>query len=148
MTERPPTDRLPPGRPAERRFFFIYLASWGRCLLSAGGDHPLHLPLCVQQGVEDQRPVVAVSSIHVEENSGVVITNSSISVLDQDTPENEILFTIIRIPSYGGPKSHQHTKSWFLVIFFKLKFQKFFRQFLETHCSQPASLHLFPASRY
>lgn len=54
--------------------------------------------------------MVAVSSIHVEENSGVVITNSSISVLDQDTPENEILFTIIRIPSYGGPRSHAHTK--------------------------------------
>lgn len=59
------------------------------------------------QSVEDQRPVVAVSSIHVEENSGVVITNSSISVLDQDTPENEILFTIIRIPSYGKVRRRQ-----------------------------------------
>lgn len=54
-----------------------------------------------QQSKEDREPVVSVSSIHVEENSGVVITNSSLSVQDQDTPENEILFTIIRIPSYG-----------------------------------------------
>uniref|UniRef100_A0A8P4K7M3 Fraser extracellular matrix complex subunit 1 n=1 Tax=Dicentrarchus labrax TaxID=13489 RepID=A0A8P4K7M3_DICLA len=53
------------------------------------------------QSKEDREPVVSVSSIHVEENSGVVITNSSLSVLDQDTPENEILFTIIRKPSYG-----------------------------------------------
>lgn len=45
--------------------------------------------------------MVSVSSIHVEENSGVVITNSSLSVRDQDTPENELLFRIIRVPSYG-----------------------------------------------
>ncbi|XP_008299754.1 extracellular matrix protein FRAS1-like [Stegastes partitus] len=55
----------------------------------------------IQESKEDRQPVVSVSSIHVEENSGVVITNSSLSVLDQDTPENEILFTIIRIPAYG-----------------------------------------------
>uniref|UniRef100_A0A3Q1CIX6 VWFC domain-containing protein n=1 Tax=Amphiprion ocellaris TaxID=80972 RepID=A0A3Q1CIX6_AMPOC len=56
---------------------------------------------------EDRQPLVSVSSIHVEENSGVVITNSSLSVLDQDTPENEILFTIIRIPSYGKLRRRQ-----------------------------------------
>lgn len=50
---------------------------------------------------EDTQPMVSVSSIHVEENSGVVITNSSLTVRDHDTPENEILFTIIRIPTYG-----------------------------------------------
>uniref|UniRef100_A0A3B5B2R5 Extracellular matrix protein FRAS1-like n=1 Tax=Stegastes partitus TaxID=144197 RepID=A0A3B5B2R5_9TELE len=55
----------------------------------------------IQESKEDRQPVVSVSSIHVEENSGVVITNSSLSVLDQDTPENEILFTIIRIPPAG-----------------------------------------------
>lgn len=57
--------------------------------------------LFLQESKEDREPVVAVSSIHVEENSGVVITNSSLSVLDQDTPDNEILFTIVRKPSYG-----------------------------------------------
>ncbi|KAJ0067384.1 hypothetical protein NL108_003229, partial [Boleophthalmus pectinirostris] len=52
-------------------------------------------------------PVVSVSSIHVEENSGVVITNSSLSVKDRDTPENEIIFTIIRKPSYGKLRRRQ-----------------------------------------
>ncbi|KAK7933746.1 hypothetical protein WMY93_004642 [Mugilogobius chulae] len=52
-------------------------------------------------------PVVSVSSIHVEENSGVVITNSSLNVFDRDTPENEILFTIIRKPSYGKLRRRQ-----------------------------------------
>ncbi|KAG7490496.1 extracellular matrix FRAS1 [Solea senegalensis] len=61
----------------------------------------------IQQSKEDRQPVVSVSSIHVEENSGVVITNSSLSVYDQDTPENEILFTIIRIPSYGKVRRRQ-----------------------------------------
>ncbi|KAF0034366.1 hypothetical protein F2P81_014432 [Scophthalmus maximus] len=61
----------------------------------------------IQQSKEDLEPVVSVSSIHVEENSGVVITNSSISVRDQDTPENEILFTIVRIPSYGKLRRRQ-----------------------------------------
>lgn len=37
----------------------------------------------------------------MEENSGVVITNSSLNVLDRDTPENELLLTIIKKPSYG-----------------------------------------------
>uniref|UniRef100_A0A3Q2PFS0 Fraser extracellular matrix complex subunit 1 n=1 Tax=Fundulus heteroclitus TaxID=8078 RepID=A0A3Q2PFS0_FUNHE len=50
---------------------------------------------------------VSVSSIHVEENSGVVITNSSLSVYDEDTPESEIIFTIVRIPSYGKLRRRQ-----------------------------------------
>lgn len=44
---------------------------------------------------------MSVSSIHVEENSGVVITNSSLRVLGLDAPENEIVLTVIRKPSYG-----------------------------------------------
>ncbi|XP_069025425.1 extracellular matrix organizing protein FRAS1 isoform X2 [Embiotoca jacksoni] len=61
----------------------------------------------IQQSKQDREPVVSVSSLHVEENSGVVITNSSLRVLDQDTPENQILFTIIRIPSYGKLRRRQ-----------------------------------------
>ncbi|KAM7019160.1 LOW QUALITY PROTEIN: extracellular matrix organizing protein FRAS1 [Tautogolabrus adspersus] len=59
------------------------------------------------QSEEQREPVVSVSSVHVEENSGVVITNSSLSVTDRDTPENEILFTIIRKPSYGKLRRRQ-----------------------------------------
>ncbi|XP_056136283.1 extracellular matrix protein FRAS1 [Lampris incognitus] len=61
----------------------------------------------IQESKEDREPVVSVSSIHVEENSGVVITNSSLSVHDQDTPENEILFTVVRKPSYGKLRRRQ-----------------------------------------
>ncbi|XP_029366253.1 extracellular matrix organizing protein FRAS1 isoform X2 [Echeneis naucrates] len=59
------------------------------------------------QSKEVSEPVMSVSSIHVEENSGVVITNSSLSVDDRDTPENEILFTIKRIPHYGKLRRRQ-----------------------------------------
>ncbi|CAG09631.1 unnamed protein product, partial [Tetraodon nigroviridis] len=59
------------------------------------------------QGKENREPVVSVSSIHVEENSGVVITNSSLRVLGHDTPENEIILTVIRKPSYGKLRRRQ-----------------------------------------
>lgn len=45
--------------------------------------------------------MVSVSSIHVEENSGVVVTNSSLRVLGYDAPENELILTVVRKPSYG-----------------------------------------------
>ncbi|CAJ1069789.1 extracellular matrix protein FRAS1 [Xyrichtys novacula] len=61
----------------------------------------------IQQSEERGEPMVAISSIHVEEHSGVVITNSSLSIKNQDTPENEILFTIIRKPSYGKLRRRQ-----------------------------------------
>ncbi|XP_032434237.1 extracellular matrix organizing protein FRAS1 isoform X1 [Xiphophorus hellerii] len=50
---------------------------------------------------------VSVSSVHVEENSGVVVTNSSLSVYDGDTPENELIFTVVRIPTYGKLRRRQ-----------------------------------------
>lgn len=62
------------------------------------------------QSKEHREPVVSVSSIHVEENSGVVITNSSLRVLGLDAPENEIVLTVIRKPSYGeNVRSQQNT---------------------------------------
>lgn len=54
-----------------------------------------------QHTKEDRVPVISVNSVYVEENTGVVITNSSLNVLDLDTPENEIVLTIIKKPSYG-----------------------------------------------
>ncbi|KAM8864960.1 extracellular matrix organizing protein FRAS1 isoform 2-T3 [Synchiropus picturatus] len=59
------------------------------------------------QSHEDREPVVSVSSVHVEENSGVVITNSSLNVQDQDTPENEILFTVVNKPAHGKLRRRQ-----------------------------------------
>ncbi|XP_061880359.1 extracellular matrix organizing protein FRAS1-like [Entelurus aequoreus] len=51
--------------------------------------------------------VVSVSSVHVEENSGVVITNSSLSVMDHHTPDHLIFFTLLRQPSYGKLRRRQ-----------------------------------------
>lgn len=48
---------------------------------------------------------MSVSRIQVEENSGVVITNSSLDVRDEDTPENELVFTVDRIPAYGESRT-------------------------------------------
>ncbi|KAM9446229.1 extracellular matrix organizing protein FRAS1 [Clarias gariepinus] len=61
----------------------------------------------IQHTKEERAPVISVNSIHVEENTGVVITNSSLNVLDLDTPENEIVFTIIKKPSYGKLRRRQ-----------------------------------------
>ncbi|CAM4540352.1 unnamed protein product [Leuciscus chuanchicus] len=61
----------------------------------------------IQHTKEDRVPIISVNSIQVEENSGVVITNSSLNVLDQDTPENELLLTIIKKPSYGKLRRRQ-----------------------------------------
>ncbi|KAL2092359.1 hypothetical protein ACEWY4_012157 [Coilia grayii] len=61
----------------------------------------------IQQSKEDKVPIVSVNSIQVEENSGVVITNSSLNVLDLDTPENEIVLTITKKPSYGKLRRRQ-----------------------------------------
>ncbi|TSN86075.1 Extracellular matrix protein FRAS1 [Bagarius yarrelli] len=61
----------------------------------------------IQQTKEDRIPVISVNSIHLEENTGIVITNASLSVLDLDTPENEIVLTIIKKPSYGKLRRRQ-----------------------------------------
>ncbi|XP_031426498.1 extracellular matrix protein FRAS1 [Clupea harengus] len=61
----------------------------------------------IQQSKEDKVPIVSVNNIQVEENSGVVITNSSLHVLDLDTPENEIILTITKKPSYGKLRRRQ-----------------------------------------
>ncbi|XP_037832589.1 extracellular matrix protein FRAS1 isoform X2 [Kryptolebias marmoratus] len=61
----------------------------------------------IQRSQEAREPAVSVSRIHVEKNAGVVVTNRSLSVRDEDTPENELLFTIIRIPTYGKLRRRQ-----------------------------------------
>lgn len=55
----------------------------------------------LQQSKEEKVPVVSVNRVRVEENSGVVITNSSLNVLDQDTPDNDIIITVTKQPTYG-----------------------------------------------
>lgn len=86
-----------------------------------GGPPHLSPPLLPSlQSKEHREPVVSVSSIHVEENSGVVITNSSLRVLGLDAPENEIVLTVIRKPSYGeNVRSQQNTDEHHLPAFTK-----------------------------
>ncbi|XP_035385518.1 extracellular matrix protein FRAS1 isoform X2 [Electrophorus electricus] len=61
----------------------------------------------IHQTKEEKVPVISVNSIHLEENTGVIITNSSLSVLDLDTPENEIVLTVTKKPSYGKLRRRQ-----------------------------------------
>ncbi|XP_066568203.1 extracellular matrix organizing protein FRAS1 isoform X2 [Amia ocellicauda] len=55
----------------------------------------------------NKSPVISVSNIHVEEASGVVITNASLVVLDLDTPENELIITVTKKPGYGKLRRRQ-----------------------------------------
>ncbi|XP_071003248.1 extracellular matrix organizing protein FRAS1-like, partial [Oncorhynchus clarkii lewisi] len=61
----------------------------------------------IQQSKEEMVPVVSVNSVRVEGNSGVVITNSSLNVLDQDTPDNDIIITVAKQPAYGKLRRRQ-----------------------------------------
>ncbi|XP_031671093.1 extracellular matrix protein FRAS1-like [Oncorhynchus kisutch] len=61
----------------------------------------------IQQSKEEKVPVVSVDRVRVEENSRVVITNSSLNVLDQDTPDNDIIITVAKPPTYGKLRRRQ-----------------------------------------
>ncbi|XP_071256392.1 extracellular matrix organizing protein FRAS1-like [Salvelinus alpinus] len=61
----------------------------------------------IQQSKEEKVPVVSVNRVRVEENSGVVITNSSLNVLDQDTLDNDIIITVTKQPAYGKLRRRQ-----------------------------------------
>lgn len=50
---------------------------------------------------------MSVSSVQVEEASGVVIRNTSLTLLDLDTPDNELVFTVTKKPDYGESPSHR-----------------------------------------
>ncbi|KAJ3603631.1 hypothetical protein NHX12_028376, partial [Muraenolepis orangiensis] len=60
-----------------------------------------------QQGVGAVAPVVVVSSVLVEESSGVVLTNASLSVQDPDTPLNQLLITLDSQPAHGKLRRRQ-----------------------------------------
>ncbi|KAM9823010.1 extracellular matrix organizing protein FRAS1 [Syngnathus typhle] len=88
------------GQPARHDTFSFYVSDGN----SQTEAFDVHIDI---QGKRQSELLVSVSSIHVEENSGVVVTNASLSVLDRDTPENEILFTVVRKPSYGKFRRRQ-----------------------------------------
>ncbi|XP_041084402.1 extracellular matrix organizing protein FRAS1-like isoform X2 [Polyodon spathula] len=55
----------------------------------------------------DEPPKMSVSSVQVEEVSGVVIRNTSLTLLDLDTPDNELVFTVTKKPDYGKLRRRQ-----------------------------------------
>lgn len=42
-----------------------------------------------------------VEPVKVQESTGVVITNSSLSMKDLDTPDNQLVFVVTKKPTYG-----------------------------------------------
>ncbi|MGH0181185.1 UNVERIFIED_CONTAM: hypothetical protein FKN15_006840 [Acipenser sinensis] len=55
----------------------------------------------------DEPPKMSVSSVQVEEASGVVIRNTSLTLLDLDTPDNELVFIVTKKPDYGKLRRRQ-----------------------------------------
>ncbi|XP_015220286.2 extracellular matrix organizing protein FRAS1 [Lepisosteus oculatus] len=56
---------------------------------------------------KDKPPIISKNNINLEVASGVVITNSSLTVLDPDTPDNELIFTVTKMPGYGKLRKRQ-----------------------------------------
>ncbi|XP_059502133.1 extracellular matrix protein FRAS1 isoform X2 [Stegostoma tigrinum] len=55
----------------------------------------------------DEPPKMNVEVVHVNKGTGVVIRNTSLSLLDLDTPENELVFRVTKKPSYGKLRKRQ-----------------------------------------
>ncbi|XP_053559271.1 LOW QUALITY PROTEIN: extracellular matrix organizing protein FRAS1 [Bombina bombina] len=54
------------------------------------------------QGKNDERPQISVLPLRVQDNAGAVIRNTCLSVQDMDTPDNELLFTVMKKPAHGN----------------------------------------------
>lgn len=57
--------------------------------------------LCFHQRKNDEPPRVTLRPLGVQLSSGVVISNSSLSVQDLDTPDNELVFVLTKKPDHG-----------------------------------------------
>ncbi|ELW63934.1 Extracellular matrix protein FRAS1 [Tupaia chinensis] len=49
----------------------------------------------------DEPPRMTLRPLRVQLSSGVVISNSSVSLQDLDTPENELIFVLTKVPDHG-----------------------------------------------
>ncbi|XP_069482442.1 extracellular matrix organizing protein FRAS1 [Ambystoma mexicanum] len=59
------------------------------------------------QRKNDEPPKISVQPIRVQDSSGVVIQNTSVSVQDLDTPENELVFVVTKKPNHGHLRRRQ-----------------------------------------
>lgn len=73
-------------------------------LAGGGGLHwHTHFHACpVQmQRLNDEPPEMELESIKVQQSKGVVIRNSSLRMKDLDTPDNQLVFVVIKKPTHG-----------------------------------------------
>ncbi|XP_075060088.1 extracellular matrix organizing protein FRAS1 [Mixophyes fleayi] len=59
------------------------------------------------QGKNDEPPQFFLMPVSVQDNAGVVIRNSCLSVQDIDTPDNELIFTVTKTPLHGHLRRRQ-----------------------------------------
>lgn len=57
--------------------------------------------LCFNQRKNDEAPRMTLRPLGVQLSSGVVISNSSLSLQDLDTPDNELIFVLTKKPGHG-----------------------------------------------
>ncbi|XP_053260348.1 extracellular matrix organizing protein FRAS1 [Podarcis raffonei] len=57
--------------------------------------------------LNDESPEMEVEPVKVQESTGVVITNSSLSMKDLDTPDNQLVFVVTKKPTYGYLRKRQ-----------------------------------------
>lgn len=56
---------------------------------------------CFNQRRNDEPPRMTLRPLSVHLSSGVVISNSSLSLQDLDTPDNELIFVLTKLPDHG-----------------------------------------------
>lgn len=57
--------------------------------------------LCFNQRKNDEPPRMTVRPLGVKLSLAVVISNSSLSLRDLDTPDNELVFVLTKKPDHG-----------------------------------------------
>ncbi|KAM8939375.1 extracellular matrix organizing protein FRAS1 [Pelodytes ibericus] len=67
----------------------------------------VHNITVVIQGKNDEPPQISVQPLRVHDNTGAVIRNTCLSVKDIDTPDNELKFTVTKLPVHGYLRRRQ-----------------------------------------
>lgn len=65
--------------------------------------------LCFNQRKNDEPPRMTLWPLRVQLRSGVAISNSSLSLQDLDTPDNELIFVLTKKPDHGRTQAAMET---------------------------------------
>ncbi|XP_078258376.1 extracellular matrix organizing protein FRAS1 isoform X5 [Rhinoraja longicauda] len=68
---------------------------------------PVHHFNIIIRRKNDEPPNLTVEGVQVKKGTGLVIRNTSLSLIDLDTPENELVFRLTKMPSYGKLRKRQ-----------------------------------------